>query len=1020
MEALARLATRRPIAVSVFAAACVILGWTAWGGLPLDLLPDLQSPTLVVSLRSGDRPPLEMERIYAEALEQRLFAVRGIRQVSQVARTGRLVATVVFDWGADLDFAVVETEKAVGPLRSDVTVDELLVRRVDPRQSAVLTIGLLANEGGPDLVELRRLARRQLATALERLEGVAEVRVTGGRELEVRVSTDRARLESHGLDIQTLESRLRAANRDIQAGTIEDGNRVFLLRGMARFATVEDVAQLVLRYEQGSDGRRVATRLEDVAEVSLGTRDINHLVRIDGREGVGLAIFKESGSNTVAVSRNVRRALEGLNADLPGVTTHVVTDEASLVESALGDLQSAAILGVVLSILVLLLFLRAAGPTLLVGTAVPVSLLTTLFVMHLAGQSLNLMTLGGLALGAGMLVDNAIVVVESIFRRRAEGDSPEDAAARGTGRVGGAIVASTLTTCAVFLPVIFIRGLSARLVSGLAFTVIVSLLVSLVVSIFLVPALAKWLLPRGKTRAVDPGSLRLERLVGRVLRRPFLVVGAALLLTAVSTWALLRLGSELLPPADPYQLSARIVGPTGSGVEATAERAAAVEELLRQIGGDEIEAILSEVGRLPDDDRVIREEQNEENTARVMVSLRPGGRGAQAIVAAAIPAIESMAPFEVSWEVGASALARAMGTTGPSFVAEISGTSLDDLRAGAALLRNAMVARPELWNVRSSFEGGPPELRLELDRSIADGMGISLDMVAASLQAGLDGLVVTTMTTGDEDLPVVLRLPRVAREELLRLPLSLASGVRFQVGDVVRIHEEEGAREIFRRDQRRVARVTARIAPGNDYPAGLQALRQSLAETPLPAGLTARVAGEEEERTRTLRDLGFAGALALLLVFMVLAGTFESLVHPLTIVAAVPLALPGVALALVPSGRPIGVMELLGLIVLSGVAVNDAILLVSAAREQTAAGLGLREALARAAGLRLRPIVMTTATTVLALLPLALSGGEAAQLRRPMAMTIIGGLIASTLASLFVIPAIYLLIDRLRPQRKTR
>jgi HAE1 family hydrophobic/amphiphilic exporter-1 len=1016
MEALARLATRRPVAVCVVAAALLILGWTAWGSLPLDLLPDIQSPTVVVSIRSGDRPPAEMERVYGELVEQRLFTVRGIRDIDQVARTGRIIATVGFDWDADMDFALVEVEKAVGSIRSDPDVDEVLVRRFDPRQAPVVVIGLVSEQDGPDLAELKRIARRQVATALERLENVAEVRVTGGREKEVRVLVDLYKLEAHEVTLAEMENRLRAANVDINAGTLEEGDRVYMVRGLARYRGPDDVAKVVVRYEEDAEGRRMPVRVSDLARVELADHDISHLVRVDGAEGVGLSIYKEAGANTVSVSRTISAALENLRGDLPGIDVRLVSDEAALVEDAISDVQGAALIGIALAVLVLLLFLRSAGPTVIVTTAVPVSLLGTLFLMHFGGQSLNIMTLGGLALGAGMLVDNAIVVVESIYRRLSGGASKEDAAARGAADVAGAIAASTLTTCAVFLPIIFVRGLAARLVSGLSFSVVVSLLVSLVVAVLLIPALSGWLLPRSRARPLDPGVNAIEKLVGRLLRRPLAVVLAAALLAAAGITILLRQGSELLPPADQREFSLRLICPPGQRVEATARVVENVERILERAAGDELRAVYSEVGRLPEDYRLIREEQTEENSARVIVRLAAGGRSAARVVASARAAVEQLAGMEVEWEVGNSALARALGTTGPPIAVEIAGQSLEDLRRGADILRAAMAEHPELWNVRSSFEGGPPELRVVLDRTLADGLGVDLDTVAASLEASLDGLKATVLSTGDEERDVVLMLPAVRRDQLLRIPLRTSAGIRVVVGDVASIMPNSGAREIFRKDQRRVARVTARVAEGKEFPEAMRAVGATLEETDLPPGLIARVTGEEEERARAFAELKWAAALALLLVFMVLAGTFESLVHPLTVVSAVPLALVGVAVILVPLGRPIGVMEMLGAIVLGGVAVNDAILLVDAARRQMARGVARAEALAKAAGIRLRPILMTTATTVFALLPLAVGTGEAARLRSPLALTIIGGIIASTVGSLLVIPCIYLVLDRLRPK----
>ncbi len=1028
MEAFARLATRRPVAITVLAIAVALLGWIAWDQLPLDLLPDIQSPTVVVSVRSGDRPPVEMERLYGERVEQRLFTVRGLREVTQVARTGRLIATVVFDWEADMDMALVDVQKAVGPVAGDPNVDEVLVRRFDPRQAPILTLGLVAPSGRPDLAELQRIARRQVAPALEQLPGVAEVRVKGGREKEVRVLVDRYRLEAHGLTLGVLESRLRAANVDIDAGTLEEGSKVYLVRGLSRFRAPEDVARVVVRYAM-QGGQRVAVRVADVAEVVLADREIDHLVRVGDREGVGLGIYKEAGANTVSVSRRVREALEVLADDLPSVEVQVTSDEAALVEDAIADVTTAAGIGIVLAVGVLILFLRSLGPTVIVASAVPVSLFTALFFMRFGGHSLNLMTLAGLALGAGMLVDNAIVVVESIHRRLTGGDPPADAAARGTGEVAGAIIASTLTTCVVFLPVLFVRGLAARLIEGISFTVVVSLVASLAVAVLLIPALAGWLLPRSKGPRPDAGdrgaaaplgpwTARLEGLVRALLRQPLAVVAVAVLVAGWAVWSLRGLGTELLPPADPRQFSLRLVGPPGQRVEATARAVEAIESLLREATGEDLRAIQAEVGRVPEDDRLITSELLEENTGRVLVRLAAGGRSGRQVVAAVAPALEDLPGTEISWEVGASALARALGTTGPPVTVEIAGRSLPDLRAAADQLRARMAERPELWNVRSSFEGGPPELRVVLDRTLADGMGVDIETVSRVLEAALDGRRVTVLSTGDEERYVMLRLPTPRREQLASLAFTTAQGARVALGQVATFAPAEGAREIFRRDQRRVARVTAHIADGYEYPQALAAARESLATAEMAPGLWSRLAGEEEERARTFKELSWAGGLALLLVLMVLAGTFESLVHPLTVLASIPLALIGVAAVLVPIGRPIGVMAMLGAIVLAGVAVNDAILLAATARRLITGGMERTQALARAAGIRLRPILMTTLTTVLALVPLAVGAGEAAALRGPLAWTVIGGILTSTVGSLLVIPCIYLLLERLRPRAR--
>src|SRR5688572_9974051 len=406
MEALARVATRRPVAVTVLAAVVVVLGFVSWRGLPLDLLPDLESPTVLISVSSGERPAVEMERLYGERIEQLLFTVQGLSAISQIARSGELISRVTFDWDTDIDVALVEVNKAVAPIAADTDVDEVRVRRFDPRQLPVLVLGLVAPEAQTDLADLRRLAERQIGPALEQLEGVAEVRVTGGREKQIQVRLDQARLDAYGLTLTEVRNRISAANVDVNAGTVVEDDRVLLVRGLSRFTGAEDVAAAVVRYQDAGGEGVVPIYVADLGDVVLADADISHIVRVDGVEGVGLSVYKEAGANTVTVSRVVRDAFEQLRADLPGLSIKAITDEAALVEDAIADVETAALVGIGLAVAVLFLFLRSPGPIVVVATAIPVSLLATVFAMSFAGHSLNLITLGGLALGAGMLVDN--------------------------------------------------------------------------------------------------------------------------------------------------------------------------------------------------------------------------------------------------------------------------------------------------------------------------------------------------------------------------------------------------------------------------------------------------------------------------------------------------------------------------------------------------------------------------------------------------------------------------------------
>lgn len=1017
-ETLAGLATRRPVSIAVVALAVALIGYLSWERRPIDLLPDLQSPTIVVSVRAGDRPPLEIERLFGERLEQQLFTVRGIREIEQVSRTGRLIATVQFDWNRDIDIGLIDVQKAVGSIESDPTVDEVLVRRFDPRQDPILEMGLLSTDDRHSLLELRQIARRQLGTNLEQLDGVADVHVIGGRRKEVRVSVDRYLMDAYRITMESLASTINSRNIDIAAGTVEENNRVYQLRGRARFQDADDVADVVLKYITTPGGSSKAIRVRDIATVTEEPREIDHLVLVNSREGVGLSIYKEAGANTVDVARTVREAIANVSDDLPGIEIYEVSDNAKLVVEALDDLQFAAGVGILLAIVVLVVFLRSAGATLIVATAVPVSICCALFFMHLGDYSLNIVTLGGLALGAGMLVDNAIVVVESMFRRLQAGDEPKLAAQIGTGQVAGAITASTLTTCVVFLPVFFVQGLAARLIDGIAFTVVVSLIASLFVAVFLIPALGQWFLPRitSLPDASDDAKGRvrrgLESFVKRLLRWPLLTVSIAAVFVGSAIYTLIQLGTELLPPSDPKQFSVRIVGPAGQRVESTARLVEGLEAVIRDATQDQVAATLSEVGRIPDDDRVIRQEMSDEHTARVIVKVDSAGPAGRDVALALADEVE-FDDTTLTWEVNRSALSAALGTSGVPILVEISGTALEDIRLATASVRERLNQVSSIWNVRSSFEGGPPEIRVELDRTLADAAGVTLSQISNTLQSSLDGRMVTQLAIGDEEYPIVIRGDTPYRDELANIVMTLPNGRQVSMGEVTKFVEEEGAREIYRRDQRRTAQITAQLAEGADLPTAVKEVQAVLDQAVLPGGVQVSIRGEEVERAQTFGELQLAAILAIALVFMVLAGTFESLLQPITILSAIPLAIVGVAVAIVPLGSPVGVMTMLGLIVLAGVAVNDAVLLITTARQLMASGVERLDALAQAAGIRLRPITMTTLTTALALTPLLFGGGEGAVLRQPMALTIIGGIVTSTIGSLLVLPCLYLLLDKL-------
>ncbi len=1036
MEALVRLAVRRPVAVTMLFVAVLVAGYLSWGRLGVDLLPDVESPKIVVSLRSGDRSPEEMEERWGEGIEAQLVTVRRMKSVSSVSRTGRILVTVEFHWDTDMDFALIDVQKAVGALGADPDVDSLTVQRFDPRAAPIMTLGLLAAEQTIDLDQLRRVGRDSVQRTLERLEGVAEVRLIGGRTREVRVEPDLYKLKAFGVTLDDIERYLRAANVDTPGGTVEDGSLVYAVRGLGRFRQLSDVARVTVGWREAAleaegqvttagqtitASRLVPIRLDEVATVTQADEEVQNLVFVDSREGVGVTVYKEAGANTVQVTRRVAEATERLAQDLPGIELRVVHAQARYIDQAVSEVERAAAVGIALAVLVLFAFLRSPKPTLIVALAIPVSVVTTLVLMYAAELTLNVMTLGGLALGAGMLVDNAIVVVENVYRHLQQGFTRIEAAVRGTSEVAGAITASTLTTVVVFLPIVFVHGLAARLFEEQAFTVGFSLLASLAVALLLIPMAASQLFPLAATAGGARHQYpRLRRLVEASLRRRGRVVLGAGVLFAVALVLLVRGGTEFLPKSDQSQFAVKLRLPEGTRVENTAAGVHVIEAALRENYGPYVEGIYAEVGLLPEDEHLLSEEATGENTATIRValtepSLRPS---AETLVTSLDPFLKRVPGTRVSYVMDESGLTSTLGVGSSPLTVEVRGRDLVELRRLTERLRQQLASLPALYNVVSSFQEGPPEVELRLDRVTAAGLGLDLDAIASQVRTQVDGSRVTSFQAEDDERWVAIRFPELpGLASLDGLELTVPGRGPVLLRDVVRPIRGEGAREIYRKDQSRVGIVGAQVASGVPFSEAASKVRQVLSTLGLPSGYRAILGGEEEQRRDTLRQLALAAVLAVVLIYMVLASLFESLVHPFTIMLTVPLALVGVAFALALWGIPMGVMSAIGTILLAGIAVNNSILLVDFTQERRRRGLSVHQALVDAAETRLRPILMTSLTTLLALAPLAFGFGPGASLRAPLAVAVIGGLVASTAVTLLVVPCLYSLLDRLRPAR---
>lgn len=1063
---------RRPITVGMITVALAVFGILALERLPVELLPDLSYPTLTIQTAYPDAAPASVEQFVTRPVEEAVGVVPGVRAVRSTSRAGLSEVVLEFDGDEPMDVLALEVREKLGLVQLPREADVPRVLRYDPSLDPILRIAL---SGDRPLDDLRRLAERWIEPRLEAVDGVAAAKVRGGLVPEIEIEADEDRLAALGLALEDLARSLASDNVNLPGGTLKDWGSVYWVRTFHEFDDLDSIRRTIVR--ESPAGR---VRIEDVASVRRSHRDREEIVRAGGREVVEIAIHREGSANTVEVAQAVRRQIASLSRELPeGLELVVLADLSRYISDAIRQVWSAAALGGILAVLVLYFFLRDLRATGIIALSIPVSVVATFLPMQKAGVSLNVMSLGGLALGIGMLVDNSIVVLEAIDRRRREGLPRPEAAIAGAGEVASAVTASTLTTVSVFFPIVFVQGIAGQLFYDLAMTVCVSLLASLLVSLTLVPSLAAieprgsgparrperrlpWtvrlggyeLLPIGDGRSwtsrlatIAAFPVRAVLLVaaafseaagGAVLRAfefltvPFArgfealaraypdVLGRALarrgwiLLGAVALFAssLLMvplLGTSLVPDLSQGEFSFRLSLPAGTPLEGTARVVQEIESALLSDG--RFEQIFSVVGSVPSSGS--GRSTAGENLAHMSFVLRAGSRASEEerAIERVRAVLSQFGGLDAELERPAVLALR------PPVVVHVFAEELDVLDRAASLVASALGTVRGLADIATSIEPGSPEIRVEVDRERAAALGVSAEAVGRALRSQIRGEIVGHFREAEERVPIRLRASERARDRasaVETLRLRLPNGSVVPVAALARVETARGPAAIQRAKGGRVAEVTAR-ASVVDLGRVLEDVRETLSSLRLPPGATAEMAGQDQELAVSFASLRLALALAVFLVYTVMAIQFESLLRPFVILLAVPLGVVGAVAGLAVTGTSVSVITLIGLVVLAGIVVNNAIVLVDAVNRRRRGGEGVVEALLGAAETRLRPILMTTATTVLGLLPMAVGLGAGDELRSPLAVTLIGGLAGATLLTLVVIPCLYLLLTGARP-----
>ncbi len=1058
MHRLIEIATERRVTIVMFTLAIVLFGMVSLSRLKVNLLPDISYPTITIRTELTGAAPFEVENLLTKPIEEAVGVVRNVRLVRSVSRSGQSDVTLEFVWGTDMDIAGVDVREKVDILELPLEANRPLLLRFDPSSEPIMRLGLLGKAGEDpgqpaiatdgDLKALRRLAEDRIKNDLEAEEGTAAVKVSGGLEDEVQIQVDQQKLAQLGISIEEIAQRIRAENVNLSGGRLEEGSQRFLVRTINEFQTVEEFANAIVANVMDRP-----VYLRDVATVTRGFKEREAITRINGRESVELAVYKEGDANTVQVANRIEQRLESIRESLPDNLELIkVYDQSTFIKSAVDDVNSAAISGGILAIIVLYGFLREARATTIIAISIPVSVIGTFLLMYTQEVSLNIMSLGGIALAVGMLVDNAIVVLDNIVRKRQEeGLGVLDAARKGTAEVSTAVIASTLTTIAVFFPMVFISGVAGQLFRDQALTVTYALVFSLIVALTLIPMLAA--LGTGSryqetgeqsatgrfTRATAsiirsfarlfgmvqwvfwvllwvPGWLMqrlytaIDRRYGPLLKwslahRRTVVVGAG----AIFFFSMLlvpRLGTELIPQLSQGEFNLDLRLTPGAPLTETDRAIQIAQSAAAKIDAVDISYSVAGTGNRLDANPV----DSGENTGTLSITLKAGsGRVAEDRTMGRMR--EELAQLAgVQYEFSRPSL---MTFDSPIQI-EIAGFELESLDSVNQALVQEMSKSGRFTDIRTTIEMGNPEIQIIFDQERAAALGLAVRDIAERVVANVRGELATRYTWRDKKIDVLVRsvdTRNASIDEIRKLIVNPAATRPVTLEAVAEIRVARGPAEIRRVAQERVAIISANLSYGDLGAAVLEA--QSIIDaTPMPTGITAMVSGQNEEMQDSFRSMQFALALAIFLVYLVMASQFESLIHPFVIMFTIPLALVGAVLALYVTGTTINVVAFIGVIMLAGIVVNNAILLVDKINQLRSRGVEKTAAIMEAGRTRLRPIMMTTLTTVLGLLPMAISFGEGTEVRTPMAITVIGGLTVSTLLTLVVIPVVYSLLDR--------
>ncbi len=1019
---LPRFSVYHPVFIIMGSLIVIILGVVSLARLSIDLMPDITYPTLSVTTTYENASPEEIEELVTKVIEEAVSAVPGVDEVSSVSVEGQSNVRVTFSWGTNLDAAANDIRDRLDRVmrRLPEDADRPTLRKFDLASFPVLILGIASDL---DPIQLRRIVDDQVKYRIERVPGVAAVDVRGGLDREIHVSLNSDKLKALGLPLDKIITRIQEENINLPAGSLEQGLLDVTIRTPGIYNNLEELGNTVVAIQEG-----VPVQLKEIATVKDAWQKISRVVRVNGRPGIRLSVNKQSGMNTVEVAAGVLKEIDKINRDIPQIEVTSIIDSSDYIKRSITNVGTTILYGGVLAIFVLLLFLRNIPSTAIISTTIPISVVATFALMYFGGFTLNLMTLGGLALGIGMLVDNAIVVLENIYRLRETGLNSEQSAVNGSQEVIAAVIASTLTTLVVFLPLIFVRGMAGVMFKQLSYVVVFSLGCSLAVALTLVPMLASRVsLPRldNNTNHNSLGQkiyritgrffTAIEKDYGRILsfalgHQKTVFCGVVILLGS-SLMLIPLIGVELMPTADEGEVRVNAEMAVGTKIAVVNEMFKKIEAIIvREV--PEIKNTVSFIGRSGWRARG-------SNAGEMRIALKPKAertRSSEKIAADLRRKLRNIPGVKIRTRAGQGLFILRLGTSDTDKVqVEIRGHDLEVADELAKRISQVIDGVEGVTDTQISRDIGTPEEMIIVDRQKAADMKLTVSKIANTLKTVLSGTVAGNYRESGKEYQILVKLQDAEQHSLrdiLDLPVTNLDGDTVILRNVVRVEPRSGPILIERKDQERVIVVTANIT-GRDLGSILRDIREGLRAVPVPRDFSILFAGDYEEQQKAFRELLLGIFLALVLVYMVMASLYESLRDPLIVMFSVPMAAIGVILMLFLTRTTFNVQSYIGCIMLGGIAVNNAILLVDHTNLlRRRDNLPLRAAIEEAGRRRLRPILMTSLTTMLAMTPLAIGLGEGGEAQAPMARALIGGLFSSNLITLVFIPTVYALFNR--------